>query len=176
MSPGQSLPQRRISESRTSQWLMLLFFRDTGDQTDSGITVFSPGAQLLSRPRISGSRIGQWRMLLFFRDTGNQTDSGITVFAPGDRASHSPAHRGHVRGGTGRGLMPSLAGFARGQRRRAWRYQKPSSTILPRDRPLSILRCASRRLAAVILPACSARVVRKVPLSISDAISFRISC
>src|SRR6185295_5811313 len=51
------------------------------------------------------------------------------------------------------------------------RYQ-PSSTILPRDLPLSKSACARLRLAALMVPKVWSRVVRNTPLSIRSATSL----
>src|SRR5215216_3954677 len=52
----------------------------------------------------------------------------------------------------------------------------PSSTILPRDFPLSNSACARLRLAALIVPKVWSSVVRSTPLSMRSATSFRRLC
>src|SRR5215831_17514767 len=54
-----------------------------------------------------------------------------------------------------------------------FRLYHPSSTILPRDLPLSTSACARFRLAALMVPKIWWSVVRSTPLSIRSDTSFR---
>jgi hypothetical protein len=55
-------------------------------------------------------------------------------------------------------------------------YANPSSTILPRALPVSSRTCACLRFAALLVPKCSATVVRILPASTSSATLSRSAC